>query len=201
MQITTNINRFKCGICQWRMSLSIPGKIAMMFGMAAMTGLLAQVRIPLPFTPVPMTGQVMAVLLAGVIMGKWWGGGSMALYAGLGIAGIPWFTGFTSGLGATGGYILGFIPAALFLGHFVDAHIQSRKFMPLIGLMLVATLLYYVPGVIWLGFWLNSSGAAGTGLSGLLALGVAPFIVVDIIKAIIAGLIAFTIMPGSDKSA
>lgn len=200
MQIISNINRFRYGIFQWRMSLSIPGKIAMMAGMAVLTGLLAQVRIPLPFTPVPITGQVMAVLLAGVVMGKWWGGGSMALYAGLGIAGVPWFTGFSSGLGATGGYILGFIPAAVFLGHFVDGHIKTHRLLPLLGLMLAATLLYYIPGVAWLGLWLNSNGTTGIGFSGLLALGVGPFIVADIIKAVLAGLIAFAIIPRQDQS-
>ncbi|MBN1369255.1 MAG: biotin transporter BioY [Dehalococcoidaceae bacterium] len=169
--------------------------------MAALTGLLAQVRIPLPFTPVPITGQVMAVLLAGIVMGKWWGGGSMALYAGLGIAGLPWFTGFSSGLGATGGYILGFIPATLFLGYFVDTHVKSRRLLPLLGLMLIATLLFYIPGVAWLGLWLKSSGTTGIGFAGLLAIGVGPFIVFDIIKAVLAGLIAFAIVPGQDKSA
>lgn len=201
MQIISNVNRFRYSIFQWRVSLSIPGKIAMMCGMAALTGLLAQVRIPLPFTPVPITGQVMAVLLAGIVMGKWWGGGSMALYAGLGIAGLPWFTGFSSGLGATGGYILGFIPATLFLGYFVDTHVKSRRLLPLLGLMLIATLLFYIPGVAWLGLWLKSSGTTGIGFAGLLAIGVGPFIVFDIIKAVLAGLIAFAIVPGQDKSA
>jgi biotin transport system substrate-specific component len=200
MQTISSINTIKYGLFKKRAALSIPAKLMMVIAMAGLTGLLAQVRIPLPFTPVPVTGQVLAVLMAGVLLGKWWGSASMALYAIAGIAGLPWFNGFSSGLGATGGYILGFIPAALFLGHFVDKYVESRRLVPLMGLMLAATLLYYIPGVAWLALWLNNTGVA-TSFSSILALGVAPFIVVDIIKALVTGLIAFAVVPKQDYSA
>jgi len=177
-------------------------KLALAFGMAALTGLLAQVRIPLPWTPVPITGQTLAVLLAGVALGKWWGGISMGIYAGLGIAGIPWFQGMNGGFaymaGPTGGYITGFILAALFLGYFTDKYIKSRRFISMLGLMLCASLIIiYVPGLIQLGLWLSLVKGQSVSLGGLLTMGATPFIAGDITKAIAAALIARGITPNS----
>jgi biotin transport system substrate-specific component len=200
MQAISSINRIKYGLFQKRASMSIPAKLLMVVAMAGLTGLLAQVRIPLPFTPVPVTGQVLAMLMAGVLLGKWWGGASMAVYAAAGIAGVPWFAGLASGLGATGGYILGFIPAALFLGHFVDKYVESRRLIPLMGLMLAATLIYYIPGAAWLALWMKSAGIA-VSFTGVIMAGVAPFILIDIFKAVIAGLISFAVVPKQDYSA
>jgi len=76
--------------------------------MACLTGILAQARIYLPWTPVPITGQTIAVILAGILLGKCWGSISMAIYGIMGIAGIPWLSGATSGWGPTSGYLLGF---------------------------------------------------------------------------------------------
>ncbi len=107
MTLAVRIERTRFNVSRWRYELSLPMKLALAFGMAALTGLLAQVRFQLPWTPVPLTGQTLAVLLAGVALGKWWGGISMAIYAGLGIAGVPWFQGWNGGLaylaGPTGG--------------------------------------------------------------------------------------------------
>lgn len=193
MYTITAVNKFRYGYFNWRMSLSIPAKVTLMAAMVGLTVAMAQVRIPLPFTPVPLTGQVLAVLLAGVLLGKWWGGASMALYAGLGLAGIPVFAGLTGGLGATAGYIVGFIPAALFLGYMVDRYPRTRSLLPMAGLMLVATMLYYIPGVAWLSIWMNAFGAGSTGFAGLMAIGVVPFIIGDIIKALASALIALSV--------
>jgi len=88
--------------------------------MACVTGLLAQIKISLPWTPVPITGQTFAVLLTGVLLGRWWGGISQVIYVVMGVVGIPWFAGLSGGysalIGPSGGYIIGFILAALFLG-------------------------------------------------------------------------------------
>ncbi len=65
--------------------------------MACITGVLAQIVIPLPWTPVPVTGQTLAVLFAGIVLGRYWGGISMALYLAIGLLGVPWFTGMTGG--------------------------------------------------------------------------------------------------------
>ena len=198
MEIVAAINRTKYNVFRWRYELSIPWKLVLALGMAGLTGLLAQVRFPLPWSPVPITGQTFAVLLAGVLLGRWWGGASMAIYAGLGAVGLPWFTGWSSGLGATGGYIIGFVLAALFLGHFTDRYIRSRSFSSMLGLMLLANfVLIYVPGLIWLGLWLNVVAGTPATFVVLLGMGAVPFIAGDITKAVLAAALARGVTPKS----
>jgi biotin transport system substrate-specific component len=201
MQVASTVIKLRYFISCRFTSLNIPAKMIAAIAIAGLTGLLAQVKIPLPFTPVPFTGQVFAMLLAGVLLGSRWGGASMAIYAGLGMIGLPWFSGWTAGLGATAGYIVGFIPAAMFVGHFAGKLVGSRRLLSMVGLMMVATLLYYIPGVFWLAFWLQSAGIASIGLPDLLMMGIAPFILVDVMKAVAAGLVAFTITAGNDYRA
>lgn len=200
MNLAVRVNQVKYDIFRWRYELSVPKKLALALGMAALTGLAAQIRITLPWSPVPVTGQTFAVLLAGVLLGKWWGGGSLALYAGLGIAGLPWFAGWSGGLayfsGPTGGYILGFILAALFLGYFTDRYVRSRSFTSMLVLMLLANfVLVYIPGLIGLGLWLNLVKGQSPTLLTLLGMGAIPFIPGDITKAVIAAAIARGITP------
>ena len=200
MAIATTINRAKYDVFRWRYELSIPKKLALALGMAALTGLVAQVRIPLPWTVVPITGQTFAVLLAGVLLGRRWGGISLGIYAGLGAVGLPWFAGWTGGFGvltgATGGYIIGFILAALFLGHFTDKYIRSRSFFSMFGLMLFANFtLIYIPGLLWLGLWLNMIAGTPATFITLLGMGAFPFIVGDIIKAAAAAAVARGVTP------
>src|SRR3972149_3349650 len=83
---------------KWRYESGFANKIILALGFACLTGLLAQLRFYLPYTPVPVTGQVFAVLLSGVILGKWYGGLDQGVYAGIGVVGIPWFTGLKGGL-------------------------------------------------------------------------------------------------------
>ena len=64
---------------QWRRELSWIKKLSLALGMACLVGLLAQARIPLPWTPIPVTGQTFGVLLAAVLLGQWWGGISMGI--------------------------------------------------------------------------------------------------------------------------
>ena len=199
MQLASAIDRTRYNIFEWRINLSIPMKIVMALAMAGMTGLLAQVRIFVEWSPVPITGQTLAVLLAGVLLGRRWGGASMAIYAFLGIAGVPWFTGMTSGLGATGGYLIGFILAALFIGYVTDKYIKSRYFISMLGVMAFASLfLIYVPGIIWLGIWLKAVSGVSVSVIPLLAMGVAPFIAGDILKCVAAAIITKTITPKKD---
>jgi biotin transport system substrate-specific component len=185
---------------QWRFELSLVKKIALAMGMACVTGLLAQVKIPLPWTPVPITGQTFAALLAGVLLGQWWGGISMAIYAGLGIAGLPWFIGWEGGIshlaGPTGGYIIGFILAALFIGHFTDKYIKARKFPKMLGLMLFANfVLIYVPGLVQLYLWLSMVKGDTANIYQVLTMGFFPFIAGDAIKVIAAAAIAWAVTP------
>lgn len=200
MTITAAINRAKLDVFRWRYELSIPKKLALAFGVAALTGLLAQARFYLPWSPVPLTGQTFGALLAGVLLGTWWGGMSMTLYIGLGAAGIPWFQGGNSGLtylaGPTGGYIIGFILAALFLGYFTDKYVRARSFTVMLGLMLFASfVLIYGPGLLQLNLWLaNVKGQPAT-FGQLLTMGAIPFLAGDATKAVIAALIARGITP------
>ena len=123
----------------------------------------------------------------------------MAIYGGLGVAGVPWFSGWASGLGATGGYIIGFILAALFLGYFTDKYIRSRSFLSMLGLMLFASFaLIYIPGLIWLGLWLNVvPGTPAASFAALLGMGLVPFIAGDIAKTVLAAVIARGVTPKS----
>jgi len=200
MAIAARINQTRYEVFRRRYELSIPKKLVLSLGMAALIGLAAQVRVPLPWSPVPITGQTFAVLLAGVLMGTWWGGVSLALYAGLGIAGVPWFTGWGGGLsylaGPTGGYIIGFIFAALFLGYVTDRYVRARRFASMLAIMLFANfVLIYVPGLLQLGLWMNFVKGTPATFSSLLMMGAIPFIAGDVIKAVLAAGIASAITP------
>jgi biotin transport system substrate-specific component len=202
MAIVSRMNRAKYDVFRWRYELSIPKKLVLALGIACLTGLVAQTRVLLPWSPVPVTGQTFAVLLAGVLLGRWWAGTSMAIYAGLGAAGVPWFAGWGGGLaylaGPTGGYIIGFVLAALFLGHFTDTYVRSRSFLSMLALMLVANfILIYVPGLVQLGLWLNLVKGEPASLTVLLGMGAIPFIAGDITKALAAAAIARGITPKS----
>ena len=199
MQVISAIDRTRYDVFVWRHHLSIPWKLVMAVAMAGLTGLLAQVRIFVEWSPVPITGQTLAVLLAGVLLGRRWGGISMAIYAVLGVVGVPWFNGWTSGLGTTAGYLVGFILAALFLGYFTDKYIKSRYFFSMLGLMLFASLvIVYVPGVIWLGIWMNAFTGTSVSISSLLAMGVMPFVIGDVVKCVSAALITKVVTPKRD---
>lgn len=195
MELLHHIEQVRYDVFRRRIALSVPAKIVLALSFAVFTGLLAQVKFYLPFTPVPVTMQTFAVLLAGVTLGRWWGGASMALYTGLGIAGIPWFAGNLSGLTANFGYLIGFILAAMVIGHLTDKYIKARTFTRMFGIMAaVSVLLIYVPGAIWLALWLGFAGQTVT-LSSVLALGVVPFIAGDIIKTMAAAAVAQAITP------
>ena len=183
---------------RWRNELDLVYKVLMALGFAALTGLLAQVRIALPFSPVPITGQTFAILLAGVMLGRW-GGISMSMYVGLGAAGIPWFTNWQGGIGtltgATGGFLIGFILAASFLGFATDRYVRTRKMHVLLPMMLFANfVLIYVPGLLVLNVWW--SGFIGPiGFTKLLSVGFLPFVVGDLLKVGAASVLARTMLP------
>ena len=205
MAVAGRINQTKYQVFRWRQELAVPQKLALALGVAAFTGLLAQVRVPLPWSPVPITGQTFAVLLAGVLLGKYWGGISLGMYAGLGAAGLPWFSGGGSGLGylagPTGGYLTGFILAALFVGHLTDTYLRSRSFVSMLAIMLFANfVLVYGMGLLQLGLWVNLVKGQPTSFATLLGMGAVPFIAGDITKAVLAAAIARGITPKSPFS-
>jgi len=181
----------------WRDELSWPAKMALAVGMACFTGLAAQARIHLPNTPVPVTGQVFAVLLCGALLGGGWGGLSQLLYVGVGALGAPWFQGMAGGVGVvtgvTGGYLLGFIPAAMLVGFVTRRFALVRRPVPMCLLMVGAV------GLIYAGGALQFSMVMHTGLKATLDMAVAPFIALDIAKAMLAANLAAALLPkGSD---
>jgi len=198
MEITFYLNKYKnvrYNFFRWRYELNLVYKISLALFFALLTGILAQIRFYLPGTPVPVTGQVFGVLLAGVLLGRW-GGISQFMYVGIGAVGVPWFSGFNGGFaylaGPTGGYIIGFIISAFFIGFVVDRYIRSRKLLSMLILMLFSTfVLIYIPGLIQLYLWIGAS----IGLWELLTMAVIPFIIADVIKAIMAAVIATGITP------
>ena len=195
MELLARADRIKYDVFRRRMALSVPAKIVLAFSFAALTGLLAQVKFYLPFTPVPVTLQTFAVLLAGVMLGRWWGGAAMAAYAGLGIAGVPWFAAGTSGFGATFGYLAGFVLAAMFIGYMTDKYIRARAFSRMFGLMAATSvLLIYIPGAVWLALWLGMAGKTVT-FASIMAMSVLPFIAGDIVKTMAAAAIAYAATP------
>lgn len=184
----------------WRESLPIAKILALALGMACLTGLVAQVRIQTPLSPVPFTGQTFAVLAAGVLLGRYYGGVSQVLYVALGAAGVPWFNGGAAGLGQlagpTGGYLVGFIVAALVIGYVTDAYAASRRFLPLLGLMLLVDLVFILGlGTLYLYFYLNVIMGGAVGFGAALGLGMLPFIAGDAAKAALAALMARSILP------
>jgi len=151
---------------------------------ALLVAVLAQVKIPLPFTPVPLTGQTFAVLLVAAALGSKRGAASMALYLVMGIIGLPFFAGGAHGfnvvIGATGGYLVGFIVAAYVIGLLAERGLE-RSIRTSIIPFLVGTIIIYACGVSWLAIVLGSFSKAIT-------LGLVPFLIGDAIKLAAAAL-------------
>jgi biotin transport system substrate-specific component len=202
MEITMYANKYKnarYNFFKWRYQLEVYHKVILAISFACITGLLAQLRFYLPWSPVPLTGQTFAVLLSAIVLGKWWGGISQSIYLGVGVAGVPWFAGMNSGLaylaGPTGGYLIGFILAAFFLGYCVDRYIKSRRYWTMFGLMLFANFgIVFGLGLLQLYGWVSFTGAT-IDLWGLLMMGLIPFLIGDTIKIAIAAGVASSITP------
>ncbi|MDI6769617.1 MAG: biotin transporter BioY [Anaerolineales bacterium] len=142
---------------------------------------LAQVKIPLPFTPVPLTGQTFAVLLVGAALGSRRGAASMALYLTEGLLGLPFFSGGGSGLGhllgPTGGYLAGFVAAAYVVGLLCERGLEQRVRTAILP-FLAGTAVIYLLGAGWLSISL--------GIEKAIALGVLPFLIGDAVKIFLA---------------
>ena len=151
---------------------------------ALLVGIFAQVKIHLPFTPVPLTGQTFAVLLVAAALGSKRGAASMAFYVALGAIGLPIFAGGASGMayfsGATLGYLIGFVLAAFVVGLLAERGLERSVRTSVIP-FLVGTVIIYACGVFWLAFILGSVGKAFTA-------GFIPFVIGDAIKLIAAAL-------------
>lgn len=149
-------------------------------GVAALA-LLAQVRVQVG--PVPFTGQTLGVLLLGAAYGARLGVGTVLAYTLLGAAGLPLFAGGQGGigylLGPTGGYLLGFVLASALLGTLARRG-WDRSYRRMAVAMVVANLVIYLPGLLWL------HRALGGAWEGTLAVGLTPFLVGDALKWAVA---------------
>ncbi len=165
--------------------------VVLVVGFALLTAGAAQVVIPLGFTPVPITGQTFAVLLAGGVLGANRGALSQLLYWGLGALGLPFYAeasgGWEAATGATAGYLVGFILAAWVVGRLAE-HGQDRTIATAIPAFLAGTAVIYTFGAGWLAMALEVPLTAPAGEPSAIAFGVAPFLVGDLIKAVLAGL-------------
>lgn len=164
---------------------------------ALWVALFAQVRIPLPFTPVPITGQTFAVLLVGAALGAGRGAGALMLYLLMGMTGLPVFAGGAAGLfhltGPTGGYLLGFVIAAAAVGRMAE-HGWERSFRTSLIPFSLGTLLIYLVGVPWLALYVGPQAAIQKGLL--------PFLPGDLIKLLLAALAlpsAWQLVQGKDR--
>jgi biotin transport system substrate-specific component len=137
----------------------------------------SQVKIPLPFTPVPLTGQTFAVLLVGATLGAKRGAASLTLYLALGAIGLPFFAGGASGLtymsGPTLGYLIGFVVAAFVTGLFAECGLD-RRFSTAIPAFLIGQAVIYLFGVAWLTMLMGFEKA--------LVAGLLPFLIGDALK-------------------
>ena len=175
-------------------------KVLMSLMMACITGIMAQIIIPLPWTPVPITAQTFAVLCSGLFLGKKYGCLSQIFYVIFGIAFIPWFGGMTGGLeiflGSTGGFFIGFIIASYFIGAISEKYVESRNFTRMAITIGIANFaLIYIPGLAGLALWFNLTQGASIGIYNLLMMGLVPFIIGDIVKILSAAGVSKVFLP------
>ena len=175
-------------------------KVLMSLMMACFTGIMAQIIIPLPWTPVPITAQTFAVLCSGLFLGKKYGCLSQILYIVLGVAFIPWFGGMTGGLdiflGSTFGFFIGFVIASYFIGLITEKYAKARSFTKMAIVIGIANFaLIYIPGLAGLALWFNLTQGATIGVVDLLMMGLVPFIVGDIVKILGAASVSKVFLP------
>jgi len=180
--------------------------LTLMMAFAAFVALLAQFQVRLPWTPVPVTGQTLGVLVAGGALGAWRGAGSLTIYSLAGTLGLPVFTPAANATAGnwdvhlflpwqgmhgapwdlvSGGYLLGFILAAAIVGFLAERGWDRGAWVNVA--FLLGTAIVYVPGVLWLEHQLHVS------LSRSLELGLYPFIAGDLMKVFIAAIV----LPGA----
>ncbi|MET7493420.1 biotin transporter BioY [Streptomyces sp900116325] len=153
---------------------------ALVVGGAALTGIAAQIAVPIPGSPVPVTGQTFAALLVGAALGARRGFLSLAVYALVGMAGIPWFAGGSSGAGgASFGYVLGMLLAATVVGDLARRG-GDRSVLRTAGTMVLGSAIIYAVGVPYLAL------STGMSASAAIAAGLVPFLLGDALKAALA---------------
>lgn len=152
-----------------------------------LTAAAAQLSFPLPFTPVPFTIQPMIVLVGAAVLGSRLGALSQIFYLMLGLVGLPVFAfspelpqGFLRLLGPTGGYLMAY-PIAAFVTGLLAERGLDRRYLTSILAMSAGLSIIFAGGVLWI--------ARLAGLETALATGLYPFVIVDVIKVVAAGLV------------
>jgi len=149
-----------------------------------LVALSARVAFPLPFSPVPVTAQTLAVLLVGALLGSVRGGISMLLYLAQGMAGLPVFAAGGAGvayfLGPTGGYLLGFVAGAALTGLLAERG-WDRRIGTTLAAMLLGTAAIYAAGLTWLALFTRADN--------VLTVGLYPFIPGAVVKIVAAALL------------
>ncbi|MFJ1894905.1 MULTISPECIES: biotin transporter BioY [unclassified Streptomyces] len=153
---------------------------ALVLGGAALTGIAAQIAVPVPGSPVPVTGQTFAALLVGTALGARRGFLALAVYALVGMAGMPWFSAGSSGPGgASFGYVLGMLLAATVVGGLARRG-GDRSALRTAGTMVLGSAIIYSVGVPYLAL------STGMSASAAIAAGLTPFLLGDALKAALA---------------
>jgi biotin transport system substrate-specific component len=154
--------------------------LALVLGTSWLIAISAQISISVPFSPVPITGQTLVVLLAGLILGKTLGVASVSAYLFQGAVGLPIFAGGKSGLavlfGPTGGYLFGFLAAVYLVGMLSELR-YKRSLIQAATTLLIGNIIIYVFGLVWL--------ARYVGESQVLSLGLYPYLVGDLVKIVL----------------
>ncbi|MDW4905825.1 biotin transporter BioY [Streptomyces sp. ADMS] len=152
---------------------------ALVLGGAGLTGVAAQIAVPVPGSPVPVTGQTFAALLVGTALGAGRGLAALVVYALAGLAGVPWFAEGGSGTSVSFGYILGMVLASAAVGALARRG-ADRSVLRMAGTMLLGGAIIYAIGVPYLAL------AAGMSASAAIAAGLTPFLLGDALKAALA---------------
>lgn len=162
--------------------LDLGRSLALILAFSLLTALAAQVAIPLPWTPVPVTGQTFAVLLTGALLGSRLGALAMIAYLIEGASGLPFF--YAGGGGVhhllnpiTGGYLLSY-PAAAFVVGILAERGWDRRFLTAAASMVLGSIVILLCGWAWLARFVGPAAAFDAG--------VAPFIIGDLIKLVLA---------------
>ena len=148
---------------------------------SALIALSAQVALPLPYSPVPVTGHTFAVLAIGAALGRVRGAAAVLAYLAQGASGLPVFAGGAAGpatlIGPTGGYLIGFLPGAWLCGALAERG-WDRRVGGAIAAMLIGNAAIFAVGLLWLARYVGASNAP--------ALGLWPFLPGEIVKIVLA---------------
>ncbi len=159
--------------------------LALILAGSLLIALSAQLAVKLPFSPVPITGQTLAVLLIGALLGRRRGALAVVVYIGQGVLGLPVFAGGAAGwarlAGPTGGYLVGFVLAAYVVGLLAERG-WDRRPATTVAAMALGNAVIYACGLVWL------SGFVG-GMDKALTLGMTPFLVGDLLKIALAAVL------------